>query len=202
VAIPNVSPQTYVMARCARWGTYVRWLSWTRIAPSKPKSVVSWWGKLVLDGNIEQLMMAREAAPVSIPEAIETGNCVMALPAHLRDAVVEEYAVRGKQSEKAEALGIDTDTLRRRLETAYPLLLELFNCAAASLPLECNYRGPGRPRKETSDDGAADNVAETTGERETKKDDGSGARIPQKGEEEQAPDSDAKGQRSHLERAG
>lgn len=147
MSIPLVSMQTYVIARCARWGTYVRWLQWSRVMVGRPRGVVSWWGKLVLDGNIEQIMLVREPAPVSVPEALETGNCIMALPAHLRDAVVEEHGAGGKQWEKAEALGIDVSTLLRRLDTAYPLLLELFNLAAAGLPLECNYRGPGRPRR-------------------------------------------------------
>lgn len=177
MAIPNVPPQTYVIGRCFRWGTYVRWLHWSGVVVFRPKSVISWWGKFVLDPNVEKLMIARDPAPVSIPEAIETGNCVMALPEHLRAAVSEEYAARGKQYEKARALGIDVDTLQIRLQTAYPLLLELFNCAAAGLPLECSYRGPGRPRKEPKNDDSSEYVAPPAGKRETEDDDGGGTGI-------------------------
>jgi hypothetical protein len=173
VPLPSVMPLTYVMGRCARWGTYVRWLHRSGVASVEPRRVASWWGPIVLDGNIEQIMMVREPSPVNIPEATETGNCIMALPSHLRDTVVEEYAVRGKQYEKAESLRIDVDTLRHRLNVAYPLLLELFNLAAASLPLECSYRGPGRPPKASNDD-PTERLAEATSERHEKAKDSAG----------------------------
>lgn len=133
VSIPLVSMHTYVVLRCWRWGTYVRWLSRVGVGSVEPRKVVSWWGKIVLEGNVEQLAIAREPAPVNIPEAIETGKCVMLLREPLRDAIIQEHAFRGTQTEKAKALKIDRSTHYRRCEAAYVELLGLFNDAAAGL---------------------------------------------------------------------
>lgn len=142
--------QTYVMYRLTRWGLAQRWLTGRNITNPKPRHPASWWGPCVLNGNIEQtgIESVRDVCPWNLDEARETGICVNALPGHLSAAIEEEYLKTGNRERKAWRLGIDERTMRRRLAQAYPLLLELFNCAAAGLPLECNYQGPGRPAKE------------------------------------------------------
>jgi hypothetical protein len=133
---PGLSIQTYVIFRCNRWGTYVRWLSRTGIASVEPKNVASWWGPIVLEGNVEQLgITARDVCPVNIQEARETGRCVMALPDALKLTLIQEHCVRGKQQEKADAMGIDRVTFWRRCQRAYDRLLGLMNDAAAGLPV-------------------------------------------------------------------
>lgn len=145
----NVAFQTYVILRCNRWGFTVRWLSRLGVTNPVPGDPVSWWGPTCLDGNVEQtgIESVRDVCPWNLDEARETGLCVNALPGHLSATVEEEYVKRGDRELKAFRLGIDTRTFRRRLSIAHPLLLELFNLAAAGLPLEISYRSPGRPAK-------------------------------------------------------
>jgi hypothetical protein len=159
--------QTYVIFRCTRWGLATRWLSRVGIANPVPGDMFSWWGPTVLNGNVEQLGLEsmRDVCPWNLDEARETGLCVNALPGHLSAAVEEEYLKLGDRDVKAYRLGIDARSMRRRLSLAHTLLLDLFNAAAAGLPLECNYRGPGRPGKEDADD-AAGRVADAESERE------------------------------------
>lgn len=146
----DVAHQTYVIYRLTRWGLTRRWLTRVGVTNPKPQPARSWWGPCVLNGNIEQtgIESVRDVCPWNLDEARETGVCVNALPGHLSAAVEEEYVKRGTRGEKSKRLGIDDSTMRRRLSLAHVLLLELFNCAAAGLPLECSYRGPGRPSKD------------------------------------------------------
>lgn len=139
--------QTYVMLRCGRLGRFARWAEGLGVADPRPQRVTSWWGPVVMSGNVEQLGLEsiRGLCPVDIIEADETRRCIMALPDHLRDAIVQEYVVCGKQAQKARALGIEVRAYQRRISLAHTLLLDLFNAAAADLPLEVDYRAPGRP---------------------------------------------------------
>lgn len=149
--IPDaVAHQTYVIYRLTRWGLTKRWLSRVGVRNPKPSGMNSWWGPIVLDGNVEQsgFESIRDVCPWNLDEARETDLCVNALPSHLGETVIEEYQRTGSRELKADRLGIDDSTMRRRLSQAHVLLLDLFNGAAAGLPLECKYRGPGRPSKD------------------------------------------------------
>lgn len=151
MTVPGIPTHTYVMYRCNRWGTYTKWLRRAGIVNVTPKSVVSWWGKIVLDGNVANTSIgARDVCPVNATEAIETGRCVMALPEHLMLTMVEEHCEIGTQEDKAAALDIDARAFRYRKDAAYALLLELFNLAAAGLPLIVEYQAPGRPKGVTA----------------------------------------------------
>lgn len=142
--------QTYVIFRCTRWGLTMRWLQRAGVTNPVPRDMTSWWGPIVLDGNVEQVGIesVRDVCPWNLEEAQETQRCVNALPGHLWSTVTEEYVKIGNRELKAARLGIDARTRRRRLNTAHALLLDLFNAAGAGLPLETNYRGPGRPAQE------------------------------------------------------
>lgn len=146
----DVAHQTYVIFRLTRWGLTKRWLSRSGVKNPKPADPISWWGPCVLNGNVEQtgLDSVRDVCPWNLDEARETDLCVNALPGHLSATVIEEYWRLGTRELKAHRLGVDQRTMRRRLSLAHTLLLELFNLAAADLPLECSYQGPGRPGKE------------------------------------------------------
>jgi hypothetical protein len=151
VTIPDdVAHQTYVIYRLTRWGLTKRWLSRAGVKNPKPAEMNSWWGPIVLDGNVEQtgIESMRDVCPWNLDEARETDVCVNALPGHLSAAIEEEYLKSGDRELKSARLGIDPSTMRRRLSAAHVLLLDLFNASAASLPLQVNYRGPGRPAKE------------------------------------------------------
>jgi hypothetical protein len=151
VTIPDdVAHQTYVIYRLTRWGLAKRWLSRAGVKNPKPAEINSWWGPIVLDGNVEQtgIESIRDVCPWNLDEARETDVCVNALPGHLSAAIEEEYLKSGDRELKSARLGIDPSTMRRRLSAAHVLLLDLFNASAASLPLQVNYRGPGRPAKE------------------------------------------------------
>lgn len=145
----NVAFQTYVILRLSRLGRFVRWVDGLGVRNPKPADVISWWGPIVMNGNVEQtgLESIRDICPVDIVEAEETRRCIIALPQHLFETVIQEYVVCGKQAQKAHALDIDVSTFRRRLTVAHAVLLDLFNAAAAGLPLEANYPSPGRPKK-------------------------------------------------------
>lgn len=144
----NVAFQTYVILRCNRWGYTKRWLTRVGISNPVPTDVNSSWA-LWLNGNVEQIGIesVRDVCPWNLDEARETDVCVNALPGHLSVAVVEEYVKTGTRELKAHRIGIDASTMRRRLTVAHTLLLDLFNAAAAGLPLQCDYRAPGRPAK-------------------------------------------------------
>lgn len=149
--IPNdVAHQTYVIYRLTRWGMATRWLANAGIPNQKPAEVQSAWGPMWIDRNVEQIGIesTRDVCPWNLDEARETGLCINALPGHLSAAVEEEYLRKGDREVKAARLGIEPSAMRRRLTLAYPLLLDLFNAAAAGLPLECDYRAAGRPPKE------------------------------------------------------
>lgn len=139
--------QDHVVRRLTRWGLTKRWLTRVGVTNPKPANPISWWGPSVLNGNVEQIGIEsiRDVCPWDLDEARETDLCVHALPSHLSATVIEEYMHTGERERKAWRLGIDERTMRRRLSQSHILLLELFNCAAAGLPLECGYQGPGRP---------------------------------------------------------
>lgn len=123
----------YVILRCNRWGTYVRWSHRTLARDPAPQDTRSWWGPIVLDGNVEQIGLASvlDLCPVDIPEALETGTCVERLPDHLRKAMLQEHVIRGTQAQKSRALEIERTAFWRRCERAYVLLLGMFNDEAA-----------------------------------------------------------------------
>lgn len=149
MGIPDdVAFQTYVILRCNRLGQFARWFEGLGVADPKPQKVTSWWGAIVMNGNVEQLGLdsIRDVCPVDIIEADETQRCILALPDYLKDTIVQEYVVCGKQAEKAHFLGIDTRTYRRRLSRAHIILLDFFNAAAAGLPLELPPQTGPRPK--------------------------------------------------------
>lgn len=141
---------TYVMLRLNRWRVYVRWLTSNGVADPAPLPVQSWFGRMMQD-RVQQSgrINTDSTCPVDIEEARETQACVMALAAdheYLYRTVIEDYLVGGSQEQKAEALGIEVRAFRNRRDAMHVKLLELFNLAAAGLPLVCERkRGPGRP---------------------------------------------------------
>jgi len=147
MSIPdNVAFQTYVILRCARWGQYVRWAERDKDRDPRPPRIGSWWGPIVLDGNVEQIGEGTaDICPVDVAEGMETQQCVYALPEHLRDTIIEEYVVCGNQAQKADALGIDQRQYRRRLSESHTLLLGLFNDVAAGIEPHIAPRTRGRP---------------------------------------------------------
>jgi hypothetical protein len=143
----NALYMTYVIVRCNRWGRYMRWLKSGRSAGLSPRTLESWWGKLMRD-RVQASVSAGDShgtCPVDSDEAAETTRCVMALPQHLRDTVIEDYVHLGSQEQKAEALGIQPRMFRYRRNEAHVVLLELFNLAAAGLPLEVGVPKRSRP---------------------------------------------------------
>lgn len=92
----------------------------------------------MLDGNVEQIGIesVRDICAVDVGEARETRRCIDALDKPLRLAMIQEHVIRGKQQQKAYALGIDRTTYWRRCERAYVLLLGCFNDVAAEIDLE------------------------------------------------------------------
>lgn len=120
----------FAKQRCVRWGVFERWCVKVRIGPaSSPSEVNSWWAKIVLEGNVEQIGIesTRGVCPVNLEEAVETRRCVSLLDPHLRNVVWQEHVRSGRrQRDKAWTLGITTRTFRHRLDVAYPLLAERF----------------------------------------------------------------------------
>lgn len=141
----------YVILRCNRWGAWVRWRANPGgLSDPTPARVRSWWFQVVMVDKVQQLENTgrRGLCPVDMLEAEETHRCIDALPDHLRDTIVEEYAVGGSAYQKAEALGIDTRTFRHRRCLAHVELLGLFNDAACGVRLvkrDTGLRGGPRP---------------------------------------------------------
>ena len=135
-SFPGLTLNTYVVMRCYRWGVWVRWKDSQNVACPKPKQVISWWGKTIMDGNVEQVGIAKTPdaiCPVDTEEAQETHACVFRLPDELKEAMIQEYVIGGTQQQKARACAVDRTTFWRRCERAHVLLLELMNLAAADL---------------------------------------------------------------------
>lgn len=144
---PTTLNMLYVIMRLNRWSRYIRWLARGGTDP-RPKHVVSWWHKIITSRLLQQPDQQRrfDDCPVDIEEARETWACVEALPDHLRDVIVEEYAVGGSSEQKAEALGIEARAFRYRREQAHLLVHGLFLDAAAGVALKKIERSEkGRP---------------------------------------------------------
>jgi len=137
----------YVILRCIRWGKYVDWMANPGgISDPRPELVRSWWFKVVMVDKVQQgTAQGRRLCPVDILEAIETQRCVKALPAHLRDTLVEEYVIGGTAEEKAQALGIEPRAFRHRRGVAHVELLGLFNDIACGVDLAAPGPTTGRP---------------------------------------------------------
>ncbi len=116
----------YVMTRLGRWKIWANW--GTRPGPRR---VVASMGKLL--GPTEGEELGR--CPYE-DEAIETKECIDALEVSLRNVIIQCYLFGGTTLQKAQRLGCDKRTYHRRLERAYVKLLDLFNAAAADLPLD------------------------------------------------------------------
>lgn len=144
----NSLQMTYVMLRLNRWGVYVRWLNSRGVSDPSPRPVVSCMGKL-MEGRVQQTGDTSRAyetlCPVDIDEATDTQRCVVALPPWARQTAVEDYLVGGTQEQKARALCISERAFRYRRDLVHTYLLELFNLAAADLPLELMANQGGRP---------------------------------------------------------
>lgn len=134
----NALQHLYCILRCNRWGVYVRWSQRNVARNPKPAEMRSWWGPIVLDGNVEQDRppSAYSLCPVDVAEALETQACIDKLPKHLKRAMIQEHVLQGTQRQKANALEIDRTSFWRRCERAYQLLLGMFNDAGAGLPIE------------------------------------------------------------------
>jgi hypothetical protein len=130
----NIAFNTYIIYRCNRWGTYERWYEGSGIRESKPKRVRSWWGPVVLDGNVKQDWRdPRDICPVDIAEALETRASVYGLPYLLRDVLIQEHVKVSTQEQKAVALKFSRTTFWRYRELAYARLLGRLNDAAIGL---------------------------------------------------------------------
>lgn len=148
VNVPGLSPHQHVIGRCNRWGTYLRWLKYSGVFELGPKPIRSWWGPVVLDGNVAQGWRdSRENCPVDAIECLETDRAVRRLPEELVTLMMAEHVVRlavrddkGRlrdreptQQQKAEMAGVSRTTYWRRCNEAYGLLLGLMNDVAAGL---------------------------------------------------------------------
>lgn len=122
---------SYVEALLGRWS---RWYHWGE-RPG-PRQVISSWGPLILDRNVEQSGKISRPCPVDQDEASETHKAVMALSPELRDTVFECYLKGGMLNQKMRALGIKRrETYYARLERAYRLILGYLNDMACGIPL-------------------------------------------------------------------
>jgi hypothetical protein len=125
---------TYVEARLGRWYLWHRWGPYPG-----PKSVISWWGPMIIEPNVEQIGRPSTTCPVDIDEAEETQRSVMALLAvddDLYKVIVQAYLRGGTIEQKIRALGCKSNkTYYNRLERAYVKLLGFFNDAGAGVPL-------------------------------------------------------------------
>lgn len=141
--------ELYVVLRCNRLRNFERWVSGIGIKDPRPAGVISWWSPIVMEGNVEQIGFAtlRGVCPVNLEEALETRNCIIALPDYLKDAIIQEYIVGGTRLQKARNLEIEPRAFKNRLRVAHGMLLELFKLADEGLPLIPRYRGPGRPKR-------------------------------------------------------
>jgi hypothetical protein len=148
IAIPGVSLNTYVIGRCNRWGSYIRWLDYSGVFGSGPKPIRSWWGPVVLDKNVAQGWRdPRENCPVDAQEVLETDKAVRRLPEELSTLMMVEHVVRVRfrdekgrvkhrepsQQEKADMCEISRTTYWRRCNDAYGQLLGLMNDISAGI---------------------------------------------------------------------
>jgi hypothetical protein len=130
----NIAFNLYIIYRCNRWGTYERWYENAGIRESKPKAMRSWWGPIVLDGNVKQDWRdPRDVCPVDVAEALETRASVYGMPHVLRDVMIQEHVRHGTQEQKAIALKISRTTFWRYRELAYAHLLGRLNDAGSGL---------------------------------------------------------------------
>ncbi len=120
---------TYVEGRLLRWSA---WVNMTKALG--PRRVVSWWGPMVMNPNVEQIPVGRQVT-VDAEEAEETELAVRALPRELRDAVTESWTRAGTMEQHALALHCSRVTLYARLERANVQLLGFMNDLAAGVPL-------------------------------------------------------------------
>jgi DNA-directed RNA polymerase specialized sigma24 family protein len=99
--------------------------------------VESWWGPIILEGNVEQTGGFKELE-FDPSECTETDRAVQALRCislDLHAAIIEMYIRGGTGEQKAKALHCTRQTLYNRLDRAYGELLGLFNDQAAGITL-------------------------------------------------------------------
>ncbi len=121
-------PQTYVMARLGRWAVWCKWNQ----GPTGPKRLQS---QLAHIRSEVQSTATIEHCPVDEAEARETDQCVKALGAELKLAILQCYLHGGTAEAKAQRIGCCRRTYFYRLDAAYVRLLDLFNAIAAGLSL-------------------------------------------------------------------
>lgn len=129
MAGPGLQLHTYVEARLGRWAV---WCRWNEGGSAGPRRVVSQLGHL---REVARCTATLLDCPVDEAEARETDRCINALATDLRLAIQQTYLHRGTGEEKARRLGCTRMTLWNRTQVAYVRLLDLFNAAAAGLPL-------------------------------------------------------------------
>lgn len=127
-----IGQSAYVEARLGRWTVWYRW--GTRPGP---RPVISWYGPMVLDPNVQQPDRRITVCPVDISEAEQTDAAVRALdPVYLRETIFQVYLRGGTIEQKCGALGLRSrQALYNRLDSAYIKLLGYFNDQAADIPL-------------------------------------------------------------------
>jgi DNA-directed RNA polymerase specialized sigma24 family protein len=121
-------PLDYVMSRLGRWAVWCKWNQ----GPTGPKRVQS---QLANVRTEVQSTASMETCPVSEAEAHETDQCVKALGAELKQAIMQSYLHGGTAEAKAARLGCCRKTYYNRLDAAYVRLLDLFTSVAAGLPI-------------------------------------------------------------------
>lgn len=99
----------------------------------------SWWGPIILEGNVEQGGKGIKELEFEVTECLETDEAVRALrliAPDLYQAVIESYLRGGTGEQKAKHLHCSRQTLYNRLDRAYGELLGLFNDLAAGIKLK------------------------------------------------------------------
>ena len=113
-------------------GRLLRWSYWFHAGRRPgPERVISWWGPLVLNGNVEQIGKLPQVR-VDPTEAEETDAAVRKLPQQLRSVVEEHWIRRGTVLQKCRALHVSRAIFYSRLDRAYNELLGLMNDALAA----------------------------------------------------------------------
>jgi DNA-directed RNA polymerase specialized sigma24 family protein len=120
---------TYVEGRLRRWAIWFH----AGERPG-PKRVISFWGPMILNRNVEQTNRPRTVS-VDPTEAELTNRCVYALPRELLDVVLEVYTKGGTVEQKARALGCCRKTVYDRLDRVNIKLLGYFNDVEAGIAL-------------------------------------------------------------------